>query len=340
MNIKNHNFYDSGVYNLGNTNAATAYGFGIQAQRKITKRIGLSFGYGLSLADSLKESEGYTRNAVYHQFEGNLTLQPQNRKRIKPYLFTGYAINAIPQLKELGESAAGLNINVGGGLEVKLKEYIGIAYQMTYGFSLARSIPYNFRHQLGVVLYPSKFIGCSPKAQQAGLNEQYVDYAQRDSLQAAVDSSPLRVAATLKGEELLQKESSINDNLEEEIRLLELENQLLLQELRSHRFLSDSIYSKSFAAYTMLGSDGKVLTKEASSLTSGFYLVTEKKATLKEVKAESTNSVFSSIGTLYFLNREEYFVLLGFVGSDREEALSTARAAKVKGVQVSVVRIP
>lgn len=340
MNIKNHNFYDSGVYELGKTNEATAYGLGIQAQRKITKRIGLSFGYGISLADSIKETEGYTRNAVYHQIEGNITLQPQNYKRIKPYVLTGYALNIIPQLKTLNEPASGLNINVGGGVEIKVIEHLGIAYQTTYGFSLAPSIPYNFKHQVGVVLYPSKFLGRSPKKVRGSATTPVIELAELDSLKMVADS--LQEQLTIAENNNKQLGNSLNPtrNLEEEVMLLELENQLLLQELRSHRSVSDSIYTKSFDAYTLIGKDGQVLAKEASSISPGFYIITDKKYTLPEITTLCTAPFFANLGTLHYLNKEDMFVAIAYVGEDREAALATAQSSKEKGIQVSVVRIP
>ena len=50
---KMHSFYDPGVYEIGETNNATANGMGMSFAKPISKRVSLFGGYDFALADSL-----------------------------------------------------------------------------------------------------------------------------------------------------------------------------------------------------------------------------------------------------------------------------------------------
>jgi len=339
LSVKNHNFYDSGVYDLGTTNQATAYGLGIQAQRRVTKRIGINVAYSFALADSLEMNDGFTRNAAFHQVEGNLTLQPKNFKRVRPYLFTGYTANFLPQLQNLGEQIVNLNINLGVGLEVKVKEQIGLAYQSTYGFSLSEALPYNFRHQLGVVLYPKRFNERMRQVPKEYTSEPVTSFYNQDSVSQLVDS--LKQVIAKQEQQGDTENTKLNlTSIEKSIAMLELENQLLLEELRSHRFLTDSIYTKDFAAYTVMGVDGEVLPSEAAVLSSGYYILSEGFKTFKEAQQMGSSDTYTSFGSIRYLNREITFSVLGYVGSDRDDAVKLFQTLRRSNQRVSLVRIP
>ncbi len=336
FNVKNHDFYDSGVYELGNTNQATAYGLGIQAQRRLSKRIGWSFGYSLALADSIKADEGWTRNAIYHQLEGNITLQPKNYKRIKPYLFSGYAYSFLPQLSKISERGTGANINVGGGIEVKLEERIGIAYQSTYGYSLVDDIPYNFRHQFGVVLCPSRFKKRTPHHTSIAPNDPVnVDslHTLIDSLQIVIDSVSHLYAKT--------KDSSLDittiSNNPSDAKMSRL-NQY--KQLNSHSLSNNPIRLKTFEEYTLILSDERLISVNCAPLSPGYYLMHDSLTTLREARRLGSEDMYASLGAINYLNKGDKFTVLCFVGADRTEALEKANTAKQKGMEVLLVRIP
>ena len=333
LSVKNHNFYDNGVYDVDNTNQATAYGLGVQAQQRLSKRIGWSFGYSLALADSIQANEGWTRNALYHQLEGNITLQPKNYKRVKPYLFSGYAFNIIPQLTKISERATGININIGGGLEVKLVERIGLAYQTTYGYSLVDNIPYNFRHQFGVVLYPSRFKGRTPSQTTISLKDEIVQFVNVDSLQMVIDSLYQIIAKTT--ESIPEIKTISHHPSETNTKRLNVNRQ---QDVPV--FLNDSIRLITFQEYTFISRNQRVVSLGFTRISSGYYLMNDSLATLSEAMRLGSEDTYTSLEAIHYLNKGDKFTVLGFIGADREEALVKANAIKLEGIKVLLVRIP
>ena len=336
FNIKNHHFYDTGVYEVGNTNQATAYGLGAQAQRRLSKRFGCSFGYSLALADSISANQGWTRNAMYHQFEGNITLQPKRFKRIKPYLFSGYAYNIVPQLAKNNTKATGLNINTGGGLEVKLDERIGIAYQTTYGYNLTDHIPYNFRHQFGVILYPSRFKNREQPQIIVSPKDQKRQFENGDSLQMVIDSLTQIIAQSIDCIHILRKlEATRNIHLDTNISHSGGSNPQDSQEINI-----DSIPIVSFSGYALIASNERIVSVGNTTFLPGYYLMTDSLTSLQDARRLGRDDTYSSLGAgIHYLNSGDTFTILGFVGVDSDKALQQAMAAKQKGIQVRVVRL-
>jgi hypothetical protein len=323
-----HNFYSAGVYELGNTNNATGNGLGISLNKEITKRFTLFGGYSFALADKLPYNKFYTGNAIFHQLDANLALKLRTIWKVKPYIFSGYTYNHIQQIDKFGFNNDGLSINLGTKAEIEITERIGLGYQLTYGFSLSQNIPFNFKHQLGIVYHPS--IGSRREVNKS--RESIVDSEEyekirlkNDLLSSQVDSMQSVVAQQINNQKEPEEDKSLianyNIQLQEQVKHLEADNQRLLEEIRSKRFITDSIYAASYNGYTVIDTSGKVLTLQSEDLPSGYYLISKDFDELPDVKASLASSHFAPLPIRYILHKKANFKALGFISTSKEEAL-------------------
>lgn len=325
-----HKFYSAGVYEVGESNNATGKGLGFSVHKDLTKRFSLFGGYSFALADSLPYTNGYTSNAVFHQVEANLALGLPAIWRLKPYIFSGYTYNHIQQIDKFGFNNDGVSINLGTKAEIALTDAFGLGYQMTYGFSISENIPYNFRHQLGVVYHPSKRVNTPKRVKTVSENVvENTDYellknqnqkliTRLDSIErVAQDQQPI-IQAPAEDKSLIV---TYNIQLQEQVKHLEEDNQRLLEELRSKRFISDSIYASSYKNYTFKDTTGQVIATEALNLPSGYYLLSKDFDILPKVKLAYRSESFEPLDLKYVLNRNSYFHVMGFISVSRKEAL-------------------
>jgi hypothetical protein len=330
VNYKTHQFYDPGVYNIGEVNKATGSGVGISIYKDLNKRLSLSGGYGYALIDSLAYGNDFTSNAAYHQIEANLALTLFRTKRFNPNIFFGYAYNHISQLKEFKEPTFGMNINFGTGTEIKITNKIGLGYGLTYNFSLAENLRYNFRHQFGLVYHPS---GKSTTVVKEV--EEKEDRTALEAELAALKSENKALKVILEPTEDQEGENtqpeinslivSYNSELNAKIAQLELDNQRLLEELRTKRFVNDSLLITDFNGYTFINQKGQVIKMESSKLDKGYYLAYVGITTLEDVKKVYKNQNFSNLDTKYILNRYEGFLVVGYVSDNERDAMKIYR---------------
>jgi hypothetical protein len=329
INVKSHQFYDSGVYELGQYNQATGYGLGFGFVKPISKGLTLNAGYSFALADSLPYRSFYTSNAVFHQLEANLDLNVIRIWRLQTAAFTGYTYNWIQQIDNFGYGNGGLNINIGGKAEAKITPAVSLAYRVTFGFSLSENVPYNFKNQLGILLYPNKINQESrsnrykkrEKVKKLTIKKDLI--ADNEALRLAVDSLRGELQRQVNTSEM-EKDSNFivySSRLLNNMKDVEEYNRLLLYELRNKRNSTDSIYSLSFNAFAMIDSTGRVLRTEPDKIATGYYLLRSGLATLSEAVDISKTRSFSSCEQVHFLNRFSTFFVLGYLGDDKDNAL-------------------
>ncbi|MFT4876192.1 MAG: hypothetical protein ACI9AU_001028 [Bacteroidia bacterium] len=323
-----HNFYSAGVYELGNTNNATGNGLGISLNKEITKRFSLFGGYSFALADSLPYNNFYTGNAIFHQLDVNLALKLGTIWKVKPYIFSGYTYNHIQQIDKFGFNNDGLSINLGTKAEIEIADRIGLGYQMTYGFSLSQNIPFNFKHQLGIVYHPSigSRRGVNKSREIIVDSEEYENIRlKNDLLSSQVDSMQSVVAQQINNQKEPEEDKSIianyNIQLQEQVKYLEEDNQRLLEEIRSKRFITDSLYTAIYNGYTVIDISGKVIALQGEDLPSGYYLMSNDFDQLPDAKASLASSHFAPLPIRYILNSKANFKVLGFISTSKEEAL-------------------
>ena len=323
-----HNFYSAAVYEVGNTNNAKGKGVGISVNKDLTKRFSFFGGYSFALADSLPYNNFYTGNAVFHQLDANLALKLGTIWKVKPYVFSGYTYNHIQQIDKFGFNNDGLSINLGIKAEIEITERIGLGYQMTYGFSLSQNIPFNFKHQLGLVYHPSM----GGRKQINKSRESIVDsdeyeniILKNDLLSSQVDSMQSVVAQQINNQKEPKEDKSLianyNIQLQEQVKHLEADNQILLEEIRSKRFKTDSIHAAIYSGYTVTDKSGKVISLQSEDLPSGYYLISKDFDELPDAKASLASSLFTPLPIKYVLNSKANFLVLGFISTSKQEAL-------------------
>lgn len=325
--VKSHKFYNLGAYTLKDLSKATGYGFGVSIHKPIHKNISVFGGYGFALADSLTYGEYNTSNAVFHQIEANLAINLNNIWKLKPYIYTGYAYNYIQQIDRFDQKNSGMNVNLGIGSEIKLNDALGLGYQLTYAFSLSDNIPFNFRHQLGIHYHPN----LAKRKESSVFVENSDDIAmieklkeQNKRLQFQRDSLSLIAKSETISEKPIQNTGIVarqNNELIERVLHLEEDNQLLLNEVRSRRFASDSIYRTNFNSYTPIDTLGQVIYNLNLDLKSGFYLLIQDLSTMGELRTFNLNSHFGTLESKIYLNRLDRFLILGYLGDDKDKAL-------------------
>lgn len=339
-----HNFYSAGVYEVGNTNNATGNGLGISVDKDITKRFSLFGGYSFALADSLPYNNFYSSNAIFHQLDANLALKLGTIWKVKPYLFAGYTYNYIQQIDKFGFNNDGLSINLGTKAEIEITERIGLGYQMTYGFSLSQNIPFNFKHQIGIVYHPA--IGRSrqvnrPRKSIKDSEEYDIIRLKNDLLASQVDSMQSVVAQQINNQKEPEEDKSLivnyNIQLQEQVKYLEADNQRLLEEIRSKRFITDSIYTAAYKGYTVIDTSGKVINLQSENLPKGYYLISKYFDELSQAKASLTSSLFTPLSIRHLLNRKANFQVLGFISTSRQEALDYFNSLADQKYLVAVV---
>ena len=323
-----HNFYSAGIYEVGNTNSATGNGLGISVNKDLTKRFSLFGGYSFALADSLPYNNFYSSNAVFHQLDANLALKLGTIWKVNPYIFSGYTYNHIQQIDKFGFNNDGLSINLGTKAEIEISERIGLGYQMTYGFSLSQNIPFNFKYQLGIVYY----LTMGGRKQINKSRESIVDSEEYENirlknhlLSSRVDSMQSVLAQQINNQKEPEEDKSLianyNTQLQEQVKHLEADNQRLLEEIRSKRFVTDSIYAGIYNGHTIIDTSGKVLTLQSEDLPSGYYLLSKDFDELLDAKSSYVSSLFASLPIRYVLNSKANFKVLGFISTSKEEAL-------------------
>ena len=82
---------------------------------------------------------------------------------------------------------------------------------------------------------------------------------------------------------------------------LEADNQRLLEEIRSKRFITDSIYATAYNRYTTIDSFGKTLTLKSKYLPSGYYLISEYFDMLHKAQASLASTRFAPLSVRYVL---------------------------------------
>ena len=348
--VKSHKFYNQGVYNLKETSNATGYGLGVSVNKPLNSRLSVFGGYSIALADSLKYGENYTSNAVFHQIDANLSLNIVTNKKIRPYVYTGYAYNHIQQIDLFGMTNSGMNMNAGAGMEYTLSDAFGIGYQLTYAFSLKESIPFNFRHQFGLVYYPSLFVkkertrvakttNMYPVTSLETFDSKHFE-AQINKLKQQNDSLRIELQSKVDFSEPQEDKGlivSYNDELIDKIQNLEKDNQLLLDELRSKRFASDSIYRANYNGYSVIDSSGQVLNVDVKDFPSGYYIIAKDLNNMVDLRRFASNATFSPIETKFLLNRNSKFYVLGFLGSDRDSVMELLSRVTEEKYRYSIV---
>jgi hypothetical protein len=128
-----------------------------------------------------------------------------------------------------------------------------------------------------------------------------------------------------------------NIQLQEQVKHLEADNQRLLEEIRSKRFITDSIYAAIYNGYTVIDTSGKVLTLQSEDLPKGYYLISKGFEVLPEAKASLASSLFAPLSIRYVLNRKANFQVLGFISTSRQEALDYFNSLADQKYLVAVV---
>jgi len=329
---KTHSFYDPGVYELGMTNSAKANGLGISFHKPIAKRLSIFGGYDFALADGLPYPLGKTTKANYHQLDANISLDFLRIWRVQSYIFTGYAWNSIPDLALLDKKKSGVNINIGSGVKLKLTEAISLGYQVNYRFSISENIPFNFRHQFGVHLIPKQFKFCDKSNSKVKLEDDLFAY-RLDSLNSVHDSllSELTLANNAKVEYIQTQDLKA---LEEYVRLLEKDNQRLLEEVRSKINFQDS----DFSTFSFIDSTGMVLSLTSSELTSGYYLYAPAISLLE--LAQHYKSVLGKFSDkTYLLLKNGSFSILAYAGDVRTVADKVYQSNRALGTKLVLVKL-
>ncbi len=313
---KTHRFYDPGVYTLGSTNNAKAQGGGIEVLKDVSKRITLGLGYGFMQVDSLAYGNLATSQAAHHQIEGNVGLKLLQTKRVKPYVFFGYAYNHMSQLESFDVKPYGAYVNFGSRCEIKLTTNLAVAYGLTYNFSLSENMRYNFRHQYGLVFTPrlikqsnSNDRRVEEDYQEALAIENQLLKEQLDSVQHLVDIQSELEKSPEENSLLVAYNADLNQKIEQ----LEQDNQRLLDELRTKRFLSDSLLLTDFSGYTFINDKGDVISLNVSELKKGYYLSFVNASSLKKAQELMANEHFSSLESVYILNRFDTFLVVGYL---------------------------
>ena len=349
---KSHQFYNQGVYKITETSKATGYGFGVSINKPLNNHLSIFGGYGIALADSLQYGDNHTSNALFHQLDVNLSVNLLTGRKLRPYMYTGYAYNHIQQIDLFGMKNDAMNINAGAGMEYSISDAFGLGYQLTYAFSLKENIPFNFRHQFGVVYYPRSFVKRDRTKVTEETNSRHketidnTELTQLKVVNAALahknDSLRNILGSKVEPVELLEDKGlivSYNDELLGKIKHLEEDNQLLLDELRSKRYASDSIYRFDYNGYTVIDTAGQVQNISSLDLESGYYLMAKNLNTIAEMRIFNRNKNFISLKKKVFLIRNNKYYVLGFVGNDREAALKVLSAITSQKYNYAIIKI-
>ena len=329
---KMHSFYDPGVYEIGETNNATANGMGMSFAKPISKRVSLFGGYDFALADSLSYSLGRTSNAVFHQLDVNIAVDIFQIWRIQPYIFTGYAWNSIPDLVKLNQRKDGVNINLGGGAKFKLTEAISLGYQMNYRFSISENIPFNFRHQIGLHVTPKKLAFICDSRAKTSVDIDELRYSM-DSLASVNDSLRTVLSnASIEGNNISIKNIS---ELEEHTPYIEEDDQQWMEDLQNRSIFKDK---SEFSAYSRIDSLGGVTDLITSNLASGYYLYLPAVSDLETANGYR-NTLKNVSPKTYVLQAESNFCVLIYVGYTRTLAEEMYLVNRTIDTQIVLVKL-
>ena len=329
--VKSNAFYDPGQYALSETSSAQDIGLGISIYKDLSNRVTLFGGYGISVIDGLQYGSEVTSNATYSQLDINIAYNLKERVRLKPSVFFGYGYNYISQLKEFNEKPYGMNINFGAGSELRITNGIGLGYTLTYGFSLADQIRHNFRHQFGLIIRPSNFSNhySTPKQNNDRVVDNTMDTEeiarlQKEKARLASENDSLRRAWNTRSGNPIEERSLIadyNEELNQKIAYLEEDNQRLLEELRSKRFLTDSILLEDFNMFIVLDPTGAEVDLKKQEMKPGYYLALLGFSSEEVARDSMKTGQFKDITEKYIIKKNTDFAIVGFLSTELEVAM-------------------
>ena len=139
-----------------------------------------------------------------------------------------------------------------------------------------------------------------------------------------IENDSLRRAWNTRSAKPLEERSLIaeyNEELNELVRYLEEDNQRLLEELRSKRFLSDSILLEDFNMFIVLDSNANEVNLQTTEMKPGYYLALLGLKNEKEAQDSLKTGQFTTITEKYILKKKTDFAIVGFLSSELDAAL-------------------